>query len=148
MLLDNRTLGGPRPQRIVRHIESRPRFVEFDAGKRAPLHQPLGSRKVDLRLTRLRLQRVDLRIQGLHLKRELFVRDRRYGLAARDRITLAHTELDNCSAYAPPSGHHADALNRRKHSLLVGHQPRSNRERFRKGHRHIHRRCGDKDGRY
>ena len=133
LLLDHRALGGPRPQPVFGDVERGPRLVELDARKRAALHQSLGSGKIDLRLVRLRLQGVDLRIQRLHLQRELFVADRRDRLAARDRVAFPDIELDDGAADAPARRHHADALDGGEHRLLVGDRPRGDGEGFRVG---------------
>ena len=77
--------------------------------------------KIDLRLVRLRLQGADLRIERLHLQRELLVADRR---RSPGRVATAIAFPDVSWTMVPPMRparrHDADALDRRKHRLLVG----------------------------
>ncbi|MET3312495.1 hypothetical protein ABIF41_004336 [Bradyrhizobium japonicum] len=79
------------------------------------------------------LERLDLRIEGLHLKGQLLVTNDRDRLAGSNRIPFPDIELDHNSADTSARGHHADTLHRCKHGLFVCDGVLCHGERFRSG---------------
>ena len=130
LLLHHRAFRGLRPQAVIRHVERGARLVEPDPRQRAAFHQSLDSGKIGLRLARLRLQRVDLRIQRFHLQRQLVVADRCDRLTARHRIAFADVELNDGAADTAAGRNHADALDGREYRLLVGDRPQGDGQGF------------------
>ena len=93
LLLDDRSLGGPRAQTVFGDVERGPRLVELGPRQDAAVDQPLGSMKSICAWSDWACKRIDLRIQRLHLQGELFVGDHGDGLSARDAVAFPDIEL-------------------------------------------------------
>jgi hypothetical protein len=131
LLLDDSPLRRLRAQIILGNVESGSCLIKSGARKRASLHEPIDAIEVDLRLISLRLQRLDLCIQRLHLQHELLVSDDGNRLTSGHGVTFPDMQLSDRAADAAAGRHHADALDRGKHGLLVGDRAWRNVETFR-----------------
>lgn len=86
LLVDHRTFGSLGTQAVLGDVQRGALLVELDPGQDTAFDQPFGPAEVELRLVRLRLQRLDLRVERFHLQHELFVADGRDCLAGGDAI--------------------------------------------------------------
>ena len=88
LLLDDRTLGGARLQRIGRDVKGGVRLVEAGLRNGAARKQILGAGEIGLGLRNLRLEAGDLGVERLHLQGQLLVADGRDHLALLDLVAV------------------------------------------------------------
>ena len=122
LLLDHRALGGARLQRVGCDVERCARLVERRLRHGALAREQIfGAGEIGLRLRDLGFERGNLRVERLHLQRELLVADGGDHLPLLDRIAFLDGERHHGAADARPRRHHVGAFHRGEHRLFVGH---------------------------
>ena len=128
LLLDDRAFGGARLQRVGCDVEGGARLIERRLRNGAAREQILGASEIVLRLGDLRLQPGNLRIERLHLQRELLVADGRDDLTLLDAVAFLDGKLDHRAADARARRHDVGAFDGGKDRLFVGHRFRRDGE--------------------
>ena len=128
LLLDHRALGRARLQRIGGDVKSGLRRIEGGLRGRAVRKQFLRPVEIGLGFGKLGLQAGDLRIERLHLQRELFVGDGRHHLILLDVIAPLHRELHHGAADPRTRRLDIGALDGGEDGLLVGDRLRRDGE--------------------